>query len=139
MARALSSCVASRTSETQGLCQVCHSCQKQLTQTLTVCLLKTHFLHRSLTATSQQKRIVSVTRPDHRQLFLQERQDAVHWGQGAAKEKSYQQGRCGKEKGDGGGGDHFQPNQEPSQQRGRGKASPQRRSSNKASSYSSLG
>ena len=89
----------------------------------------------------QQKRIariVLVTRPDHRQLFLQERQDAVHWRQGASKEKSYQ-GRCGKEKGGGGGGgDHFQPNQESSQQRGRGKASPQRRSSNKVPS-SSLG
>ena len=38
--------------------------QKELTQTLIVHLLKTHFLHRSLLAKNQQNRIELVTRPD---------------------------------------------------------------------------
>ena len=39
--------------------------QEQLTQTLIVCLLKTHFFtHRSFILKSQQNRIELVTRPD---------------------------------------------------------------------------
>ena len=42
--------------------------EEQLTQTLIVCLLKTHFLHQSLIVKSQQNRIEFVTRPGGHQL-----------------------------------------------------------------------
>ena len=55
--------------------------QRQLTQTLVVRLLKTHFLHRSLILKSQQNRIELVARPGRDQSVEgpQEQANMVFW------------------------------------------------------------
>ena len=108
----LASCVASRTTEIQGHQQVCrarrqgevpgHS-QQQLTRTLIVRLLKTHFLHQSLIVKSKYNRIELVTRPTSREVGLARRRGLKRRRRKRRRRKG--EGKaCGGKAGPGGGG-----------------------------------